>query len=191
MMDIVIDLTIYVLTAAFISGFLITVLTGSGRGIKILLIGLSVLFTLVVIPGFIVTRGLLIFLILQLISMLIIIFMFIIVGAVAGAGVYTLIHKKKSKMVEEDVIHEYLSLGEFSEKEGITEQALKSLNEVIDAHELVKVKMQENFPHERKEGGAMLATKAKTALVQVIGRVVILYRGNPELPKDKRIDLPK
>ena len=121
-MDIVIDLTIYVLTAAFISGFIITVLTGSARGIKILLIGLSVLFTVVVIPGFIVTNGLLIFLILQLISMLIIIFMFIIVGAVTGGGIYNLIHKKKNKIVGEDVIHEYLSLGEFSEKEGITEQ---------------------------------------------------------------------
>ena len=76
-------------------------------------------------------------------------------------------------------------------KEGITEQVLKSLNEVIDAQELVKVKMQENFPHDRKEGGALLATKAKTALVQVIGRVVILYRGNPDLPGDQRIDLPK
>jgi prepilin signal peptidase PulO-like enzyme (type II secretory pathway) len=122
MMDFVFDLTIYVLTAAFISGFLITVLTGSGRGIKILLIVLSVLFTLIVIPGFIVTRGLLIFLILQLISMLIIIFMFIIVGAVTGAGIYSLIHKKKSKNLDKDLIHEYLSLGEFSEKEGITEQ---------------------------------------------------------------------
>jgi RNA-binding protein len=76
-------------------------------------------------------------------------------------------------------------------KEGITDQVLKSLNEVIDAHELVKVKMQENFPHDRKEGGALLAAKAKTALVQVIGRVAILYRGNPDLPSDQRIDLPK
>jgi RNA-binding protein len=76
-------------------------------------------------------------------------------------------------------------------KEGLTEQALKSVNEVVDAHELVKVKLQENFPLERKEGGAQLAALAKTALVQVIGRVVILYRGNPDLPADKRLDLPK
>ena len=76
-------------------------------------------------------------------------------------------------------------------KEGITEQVLKSLNEVVDAQELVKVKLQENFPHERKEGGALLALETKTALVQIIGRVVILYRGNPDLPADQRIDLPK
>ena len=76
-------------------------------------------------------------------------------------------------------------------KEGITKPVLKSLNEVIDTQELVKVKMQENFPHDRKEGGALLATKAKAALVQVIGRIAILYRGNSDLPADQRIDLPK
>lgn len=76
-------------------------------------------------------------------------------------------------------------------KEGITEQVLKSLNEVLDSHELVKVKMQESFPHERREAGAMLATSSKSALVQVIGRIVILYRGNQDLPADKRLALPK
>jgi RNA-binding protein len=76
-------------------------------------------------------------------------------------------------------------------KEGLTEAALRSVNEVIDAQELVKVRLQENFPLERKEGGATLAAMAQTALVQVIGRVVILYRGNSDLPADKRIDLPK
>jgi len=76
-------------------------------------------------------------------------------------------------------------------KEGITDQVLNSLNEVIDANELVKIKLQENFPHDRKEGGKLLATETGTALVQVIGRMVILYRGNDDLPIDKRIDLPK
>lgn len=76
-------------------------------------------------------------------------------------------------------------------KEGITKPVLQSLNEVLDAHELVKVKLQETFPHERKEGGALLAAEVNAALVQVIGRIVILYRGNPELPADRQIALPK
>lgn len=75
-------------------------------------------------------------------------------------------------------------------KEGLTDQVLKSINEVVDANELVKVRIQENFPHERKEGAAMLAAKAGTALVQVIGRTALLYRGNPDLPADQRITLP-
>ncbi|MDF1578051.1 MAG: YhbY family RNA-binding protein [Desulfurivibrionaceae bacterium] len=76
-------------------------------------------------------------------------------------------------------------------KEGITGQVLQSLNEVIDANELVKIKLQENFPHDRKEGGALLAAETGTALVQVIGRMVVLYRGNPDLPADKRVELPR
>jgi RNA-binding protein len=76
-------------------------------------------------------------------------------------------------------------------KEGISDQVLKSLKEVIDANELVKVKLQENFPHDRKEGGTLLALETRTALVQVIGRMVILYRGNPDLAGDKRIELPQ
>ena len=75
-------------------------------------------------------------------------------------------------------------------KEGITEQVIKSINKVVDANELVKVRIQENFPHERKEGATLLAAETKTALVQVIGRTALIYRGNPDLPSEKRITLP-
>ena len=75
-------------------------------------------------------------------------------------------------------------------KEGLTEQVIKSINEVVDANELVKVRIQENFPHERKEGGALLAAKTGTALVQVIGRTALIFRGNPDLPAERRITLP-
>jgi RNA-binding protein len=76
-------------------------------------------------------------------------------------------------------------------KEGFTDQVIKSINEVVDAHELVKVRVQDNFPHDRKEAGPMLAAESGTALVQVIGRTILIYRGNPDLPKEQRLDLPK
>ena len=76
-------------------------------------------------------------------------------------------------------------------KEGLTNQVIKSINEVVDAHELVKVKIQENFPYERKEAGPMLAAETGAALVQVIGRTIIIYRGNSDLPKEQRLNLPK
>ena len=76
-------------------------------------------------------------------------------------------------------------------KEGLTDQALHSINEVVDANELVKVKLQENFPFERKEAASMIAESTATALVQLIGRTVILYRTNSDLPADKRIKLPR
>ena len=48
-------------------------------------------------------------------------------------------------------------------KEGFTDQVIKSINEVVDAHELVKVRVQDNFPHDRKEAGPMLAAESGTA----------------------------
>lgn len=75
-------------------------------------------------------------------------------------------------------------------KEGLTDQVIKSINDVVDANELVKVRIQENFPLDRKEGAVLLAAKTGTALVQVIGRTVLIYRANPDLPADRRLVLP-
>jgi len=75
-------------------------------------------------------------------------------------------------------------------KEGITDRVLKTVEETVAAHELVKVKVQENFPHDRHEAGEMLAAASRTQLVQVLGRTLLLYRANPDLPADKRIVLP-
>lgn len=75
-------------------------------------------------------------------------------------------------------------------KEGLTEKVVDSILAVLKADELIKVKLQENFPYERKEGGVMIAEKTGAALVQVIGRTVILYKANIDLAKDKQISLP-
>ncbi len=75
-------------------------------------------------------------------------------------------------------------------KDGLSDQFLKAAAEVINADELVKVRVLESCPHERKEAGELLATATATALVQVLGRTVLLYRPNPERQADKRIVLP-
>ncbi len=75
-------------------------------------------------------------------------------------------------------------------KEGITDKVLKTVEETIAAHELIKVKVQENCPHDRKEAGELLAEASRTQLVQVLGRTLLLFRANPDLPADKRIVLP-
>ncbi len=72
-------------------------------------------------------------------------------------------------------------------REGITASQIAAVEEVLDAHELVKVKIQENFPDDRKEGSAALAKECRAALVQVIGRICLLYRPNKDLPADRRV----
>ncbi len=73
-------------------------------------------------------------------------------------------------------------------KASVNESVLFSLNEALEARELVKVKVLKNCLDEVKDVAQELADQSKSELVQVIGRNVVLYRPNPEKPG---IELPK
>lgn len=73
-------------------------------------------------------------------------------------------------------------------KASVNESVLFSLNEALEARELVKVKVLKNCLDEVKDVAQELADQSKSELVQVIGRNVVLYRPNPEKPG---IALPK
>ena len=73
-------------------------------------------------------------------------------------------------------------------KASVNESVLFSLNEALEARELVKVKVLKNCLDEVKDVAQDLAEQSKSELVQVIGRNVVLYRPNPEKPM---IELPK
>ena len=74
-------------------------------------------------------------------------------------------------------------------KEGITEKVIAAVNEVLDAHELIKIKGQENSPLDRREAAEEMAERTAAALIQVIGKNFILYRQNPDLDQDQKIKL--
>ena len=73
-------------------------------------------------------------------------------------------------------------------KASVNESVLFSLNEALEARELVKVKVLKNCLDEVKDVAQVLAEQGNAELVQVIGRNVVLYRPNPEKPG---IELPK
>ena len=73
-------------------------------------------------------------------------------------------------------------------KASVNESVLFSLNDALEARELVKVKVLKNCLDEVKDVAQELAEQSKSELVQVIGRNVVLYRPNPEKPM---IELPK
>lgn len=73
-------------------------------------------------------------------------------------------------------------------KAGVNESVLYSLNEALEARELVKVKVLKNCLDEVDEVAEALAEQSKAELVQVIGRNVLLYRRHPKKPV---IELPK
>lgn len=73
-------------------------------------------------------------------------------------------------------------------KEGVSETLVKAAKEALLAHELVKVKVLQECPIDRKEVGPALAEQSEAALVQILGRTILLYRRHPNKPK---ITLPR
>ena len=82
-------------------------------------------------------------------------------------------------------LHPVIQIG----KEGISQSLVASTLAALTSHELIKVKLGQNAPLERQEAATELARLSTAALVQQIGKVFLLYRPNPDLPADKRIQL--
>lgn len=66
---------------------------------------------------------------------------------------------------------------------GLTEAALKSLDDVLRTHELVKVQVAQAGELSAKEAANQVAELMKAEVVQVIGRTFSVYRENPELKR--------
>lgn len=73
-------------------------------------------------------------------------------------------------------------------KGSVNESVLFSLNEALEARELVKVRVLKNCLEEVDAVAQALAEQSEAELVQVIGRNVLLYRRHPKKPV---IELPK
>jgi RNA-binding protein len=71
---------------------------------------------------------------------------------------------------------------------GLTEGVLNEVSASLEAHELIKVKVNAADREEREAMLAAIAASASAELVQRIGHVAVFYRANPGRP---RISLPK
>lgn len=68
-------------------------------------------------------------------------------------------------------------------KEGITHNLVAAVSEALLTHELIKVRVLENAPLERKEVAEALPPEVKAEFVGLIGRILILYKRHPNKPK--------
>jgi RNA-binding protein len=68
-------------------------------------------------------------------------------------------------------------------KDGVTDGVAKALDGALATHELVKVKLGPSAPDDRHDAAAALARRTGSELVQVLGKVILLYRRHPEEPK--------
>lgn len=69
-------------------------------------------------------------------------------------------------------------------KNGLSAAFIQSLDQELNRHELVKVKLAE-FKEQRKELAPEMATKTGAHLVTLLGNVVVLYRQNKEAEQQK------
>lgn len=68
-------------------------------------------------------------------------------------------------------------------KEGVTEGLGGALEVALEQHELIKVKLGQNAPEDRHVTAEAMAKLTRSALVQVLGSTVLLYRRHPTEPK--------
>lgn len=73
-------------------------------------------------------------------------------------------------------------------KEGVSDAAVRALEEAFRTRELLKVKVQEAAPISARDAGPVFVDRIPGAHhVQTIGRTLVLYRPHPE---DREIELP-
>jgi len=73
-------------------------------------------------------------------------------------------------------------------RDGVSEGVIDATKEALKRHELIKVSINAEAPTDRKEAGATLSVATGAHLVQIIGRVMLLFR---QAQKDSKITLPK
>ena len=76
-------------------------------------------------------------------------------------------------------------------KAGLTAALIEGIDGLLARQELVKVRLAADSPGARRQRAEELAQTAGAALVGSVGRTVLLYRPNPDLPAGERIRLPE
>ena len=73
-------------------------------------------------------------------------------------------------------------------KNGVTDLVLQEVEEALDSHELIKVKLVD--PQGRKkELAAELASRSGGTRVGLVGNIVTLYRQHPD-PEKRKVEVP-
>lgn len=75
-------------------------------------------------------------------------------------------------------------------KDGLTANVVKSIDDCLEARELVKVKLQEGCILDPKATANEVAEKLGAEFVQAIGHKFTVYRKSGTLDAEKRIVLP-
>jgi RNA-binding protein len=68
-------------------------------------------------------------------------------------------------------------------KSGVTEAVIKQVQQALADHELIKVKIGAECPADRFEVADRLGSEPGVNVVQMVGRVLLLYKRHPQKPR--------
>jgi RNA-binding protein len=68
-------------------------------------------------------------------------------------------------------------------KDGVTGNVVSALDQALEDHELVKVRILASALVDRNEAGDQLAKDTNSEIAQIIGNVLLVYRRHAEEPK--------
>ena len=68
-------------------------------------------------------------------------------------------------------------------KAGVTDAVVKQVNQALADHELIKVKVGGECPEDRFEVADRLDTEPGVDVVQIVGRIILLYKRHPQKPR--------
>lgn len=72
-------------------------------------------------------------------------------------------------------------------KGGVIDAIVTQVDNALTARELIKLRVLETCPLTAREAAVELAEKTGAQVVQVIGYRFVLYRRNPDKPKEEQI----
>jgi RNA-binding protein len=75
-------------------------------------------------------------------------------------------------------------------KEGVSTTVIGSIEDALQAHELIKVKMGKGCLLDKKETAQSIAAQTGSSLVQLVGKTMLFYRPNPDKPNSISLGLP-
>lgn len=73
-------------------------------------------------------------------------------------------------------------------KDGVNQNMVNSIIDALEVHELIKVSILQNYSGTKHEAAAQVSEQTHAALVQLIGKTIVLYRPSAANPV---IKLPK
>ena len=76
-------------------------------------------------------------------------------------------------------------------KGGASENVLRHVRALLGQRELIKLRLLDAATEDRHAAAQELADRAEATLVDLVGRVVVLYKPNEQLPPEERIQLPQ